>query len=369
MLIFERYILRHLGLATLLVTCALAAVIFLSQSLRFLELVMASGASASAFWVLTALALPRFFEIILPLALMAATVFVYNRMTLDSEIVALRASGLSPLALARPALIAAGFMTLALWLVTAWIAPLSVSHMQSLRQIIKSQYSALLFREGVFTAAGEGVTVFVRDRSPDGILKGVVIHDARHGLKTPVTILARQGTVSVGSDADRVIVYDGSRQEYDREKRVLRKLDFERYTVVLPESAPIRPRWREADERSLFELLRPDPADVRDPQVLRQFRIEAHKRIAAPLLAPAFVVCALALLLTGPLERKGQSGRVAFCIVAVVLLEALFLSAYNLCRQTDWGLPIMYAAVLLPLATGASALGLLSGYRYAESAA
>lgn len=355
-ILFERYILKHLALATVLVGLALAAVIFLSQSLRFLELVMASGASVSSFWILTALALPRFLEIIMPLALMAATVFVYNRMTIDSELVALRAAGTSPLALARPALAMAAGVTVALWIVTSWIAPASVEQMQNLRQILKSQYSALLFREGVFTPVGDGVTVFVRSRASNGALEGLLIHDARPQLKTPVTVLARSGAIVVDPDGDRIVVYDGSRQEYDREKHILRKLDFERYTVSLPESAPVGPRMREPDERSITELLRPDPQEIRDPETLRQYRIEAHKRIAAPLLAPAFTACALALLLSGGWNRRGQGKRIVLCIAAVVALEALFLAAYNMCRQSDWGLPLMYLVALGPLAAALFAL-------------
>lgn len=354
--LFERYILKHLALATLLVGCALTAVIFLSQSLRFLELVMASGASAASFWLLTALALPRFLEIIVPLALMAATVFVYNRMNLDSEIVALRAAGAGPLALARPALVAAGAVTLALWIVTAWIAPASVAQMQNLRQIVKSQYSALLFREGVFTSPAEGITVFVRAHRGSGALEGIVIHDTRPENRLPVTILARRGAVAVEPDGERIVVYDGSRQEYDPDKRILRKLDFERYTVALPSEAPVGPRRRDADERSLTELLHPDPAEIADPRTRRQFHIEAHKRLAAPLLAPAFVVCALAFLLVGPMDRRGQAGRIALCVASVVVLEALFLVAYNLCRQSDSALPLLYATALGPLAAGLYAL-------------
>jgi lipopolysaccharide export system permease protein len=86
-MIVNRYIFKNLFLATVFIAVTLAAVIFLTQSLRFLELVINSGASGGAFWMLTMLALPRFFEIILPIALMAGIIFTYNRMTADSELV------------------------------------------------------------------------------------------------------------------------------------------------------------------------------------------------------------------------------------------------------------------------------------------
>ena len=146
MKIFDWYVFKNLAVATIFVSVILAVVIFLTQSLRFLELVINSGASSASFWVLTFLTLPRFFEVILPLALMAASIFIYNRMTMDSELIAIRAVGYSPLALARPALVLAMIATVFLWVMTMWVAPKSLASMQEMRQVIKASFSTLLFR-------------------------------------------------------------------------------------------------------------------------------------------------------------------------------------------------------------------------------
>src|SRR5688572_9401783 len=102
MKIFERYIFRGLLIAAVFISITLIVVVFLSQSMQFLELVLDSSASGGSFWLLTLLAMPRFFEIIVPLAMMAATIFIYNRMTMDSELAAIRSAGYSPMDLARP---------------------------------------------------------------------------------------------------------------------------------------------------------------------------------------------------------------------------------------------------------------------------
>jgi lipopolysaccharide export system permease protein len=112
MKIFDFYIFKNVGIATIFVTLCLSAIIFLTQSLRFLELVIEAGASSTSFWILTLLALPRFFEVLVPIAFMGAVLFVYNRMSIDSELVVIRATGKSPLSLAKPVLILSIFMTL-----------------------------------------------------------------------------------------------------------------------------------------------------------------------------------------------------------------------------------------------------------------
>lgn len=348
--VFDRYVLRQMALATGFVALALTIVIFLTQSLRFLELVMESGASAASFWMLTLLALPRFLELILPISLMAATVFVYNRMILDSEIVTLRAAGLSALRLSRPAILLSVGVGVFLLLVTCWLAPVSVTGMQSMRQIIKAHYSTLMFREGVFNSVGNGLTVYVRKRTAEGDLEGILIHDARESLNRPVTVLAKRGVLTLTPQGQQIIVYDGSRQEYEPKSRTLRRLDFERYTVDIPEDAPVGPRWREPDERTLGELLSPDPAIARDRENFRVFRVEAVKRLVVPFLAPLFTVMSVVFLLIGPAGRQGQGWRVPASVAGVVVLQSLFLSGFNIARHDDWGVALMVGAVLVPLA-------------------
>lgn len=350
MKVFEKYIFRNIAIAVIFVSITLVAVVFLSQSLRFLELVIDSSASSGAFWMLTFLALPRFFEIIVPLATMAATIFIYNRMTMDSELVAARSAGLSPMQMARPAILLALLVTLFLWAMTLYVAPRSVAGMNELRQFIKTQFSTLLFRDGVFNQVGGGLTVYIRERTSEGELRGVMIYDGREKSKKSSIILAKRGLLAAEEDSHQVVVYDGSRQDYDPKTGRLQKLNFERYTVDLPNTGPVRERWREPDERTIFELFNPDKANKRDTENKRAFRVEIHRRLTAPLLALAFAMMACAGLLPGPQGRRGQSWRIAACVASATLLQGLFLASFSLSRHSDYALPLMYVCVLLPLA-------------------
>ena len=351
MQIFDRYIFKSLFIATCFTAVTLAGIILLTQSLRFLELIINAGASGTTFWILTMMALPRFMEIILPVALMAATIFVYNRMTLDSEITVMRATGAPPMRLARPSIIMAILTMIALLFITMWLAPVSQRGLNELRQVIKAQYSTLLFREGVFNSIGPGLTVFIRSRAGDGTLRGVMIHDSRPENKSPVTVLAKGGVVVATNTGQQVVVYDGSRQTLNPDTKALERLNFERYTIDLPEnSSPISERWREPDERTFLELFRPDQSNQRDADSGRAFMLEINRRITSPLLAPAYTALVLAFLLLGSTNRRGQSGRVIIAIGTCVLIQALYLAASSLSRQSNWGIVLMYALTLLPLA-------------------
>ncbi len=349
--IFDRYVLKSILVAGIFVSLTLSVVIFLTQSLRFLELVIESSASSGAFWMLTMLALPRFLEIIVPLSLMVATVFTYNRMTTDSELVVARSSGFGPFVLARPAIMLAVLVTILLWGVTLWAAPKSLSSMQHMRQEIKAQFSNVLFREGVFNQAGKGLTVYIRDRGSDGEMRGLMIYDNRVKNALPSSIVAKRGVVVAQEDGGghQVLVYEGSRQEYDPEKRILRRLNFERYTIDLPEGGTVRQRWAEPDERTIFELLRPDMDNQRDVESLGDFRLEIHRRLSAPLLAIAYTLISCMMLLLGPVDRRGQGKRIVIVVLSVVVLQGLYLAAFNLAHNNIMGLVLMYGFVLVPI--------------------
>lgn len=358
--IFDRYIFKNLIIATVFVAVTLAVVVFLTQSLKFLELVIESGASSSAFWILTLLALPRFFEIILPLAMMAATLFLYNRMTSDSELIVVRSVGFAPFQLARPAITLALIVTFILLGITMYVAPKSISTMQHMREVIKAQFSTYLFREGVFNRAGKGMTVYIRQRGEDGALYGLMIHDSRDANVAPSTILAKRGVLLSTEEGYQVVVYEGSRQEYEQESGALKRLNFETYTIDLPDSDPVRQRWAEPDERTIFELLNPDPSVKRDLESVRDFQIEAHRRVLSPLLALTFTLISCVTLLIGPIDRRGQTKRILIAVTAVVVIQGLYIACYNIARNNSVGLVLMYVLVLLPLVISAFGLSGLS---------
>lgn len=351
MRIFDRYLLKNLVIATVMTAITLAVIIFLTQSLRFLELVINSGASSAMFWILTLLALPRFFEIILPIALMAATIFVYNKMVMDSEIVIMRSSGVAPMSLARPALMLSVMVAVLLWIMTIWLAPTALANMQHLRQVVKAQYSSFLFQEGVFNNIIPGLTAFVRDKAPDGELHGLMIHDKRDENAAPVTILANRGIIVSNEGGQQVVVYDGSRQDVNEDSGVLNRLDFERYTIDLPEgTTAVRERWKEPDERTLWELMNPDEDNAADRENKREFMVEINRRLVSPLLAVVFTLTTLSCMLLGAVERRGQGWRVATAIGVTVLIQALYLAAFNMAVESNMGLFFMYALVFVPMA-------------------
>jgi len=177
--VYDRYMLRQLTIATAVVAGGLSMVILLTQSLRLIELVLISNASAHAFLTLIALSFPRFVEAVLPASVLISTLFVFHRLAMDSEMIVLRASGASPLRLVRPVITSGIIFAVTLLALSLFISPVGISQMQTMRKEIRAQYAHLLFREGVFNTVGEDLTAYVRQQAQDGRLVGLMGHDTR----------------------------------------------------------------------------------------------------------------------------------------------------------------------------------------------
>ena len=106
-----RYLVVQIATAVAFIVVSLTCVIWLSQSLRFVDLIVNRGLPILTFLQLTVMLMPTWLSVVLPIAAFAATVFVYNRLTNDREMVVMSAAGISPTRLARPALLIAVLTT------------------------------------------------------------------------------------------------------------------------------------------------------------------------------------------------------------------------------------------------------------------
>lgn len=358
-MLVTRYLMKNLLVATLFVTAVLTMVVLLTQSLKILELVAEADASAGMFLRLVALAVPKFLETILPVALVIAVLFVYNKFIMDNELIVLRSCGFDQHALARPALLLSAAIAVLLLFLTTWITPVCYSEMKSLRLAVMARYSALLLREGVFNTFGKDLTVYIRNRKAEGELEGIMIHDTRDKKKPPVTTTAKRGRLVMQGDVPNIIVEDGMRQQLERSNGSVSKLYFSSYRIEISalDTGP-RARPRDHSERTLRELLHPDMNVKYDRDNKEVFLAEAHSDISKPFMAVGLTMTALAIILLGPFNRRGQSRKVFYAALAVTVLLALNLSLTNAVRRHVELAPLLYAVSFLPAFLGYYALNM-----------
>ncbi len=342
-----RYILNQLLIVTIFITLGLTFAVWLAQSLRFFDYIVNRGLPATTFFAFVGLLLPSFLGVVLPIAAFCAVLFVYNKMTSDSEMVVLRAAGMSHGQMARPALLLAIGTTLGVYAISLYFLPVSYRAFKDLQFHIRNDYSTVLLQEGAFNDLAEGLTVYVRERTADGELRGILVHDNRTA-GSPVTMMAERGALVRSESGPRVLMVNGNRQQIEQDSRRLSLLYFDRYTVeVATLSAIAEGRWREPKERFLPDLLWPGTTG-NDIRSRGELIAEGHQRLVAPLYTLTFVLIALAALLTDQFRRGGQVHRVLAAILGTALLEGLGLALHDLAGRSPQAIPAMYAAAVLP---------------------
>ncbi|HEY3847215.1 MAG TPA: LPS export ABC transporter permease LptF [Acetobacteraceae bacterium] len=342
----DRYIFRQLLFALIAVTSGLTALIWLTQSLRFVELVVNHGLSFVVFLRLTGLLIPSFVAVILPITTFVVVQFVYQRLAGDRELTVMRAAGLSPVALARPAIALAMLATLACYGLNLWIVPETLSTFRQFQWEIRNRIAAFLVQEGVFTQISEGLTVYVRSRDPDGTLQGILVDDERD-KNAPATILAERGRLLEGPNGPRVLLISGSREEIDQKTGRLDILTFRENVVDLSDSAhQDSPRLLDISEASIPNLLDP-PANISQTDRPRWIA-EAYKRLASPLTSLSYACVALLFSLTGTFRRQGGFIRPLVSVATVVVLLALGLAVDNLAARHNPLIPLMWVHAALP---------------------
>jgi len=340
-----RYILAQLVTAALFVTLALTFAIWLTQSLRLIDFIVNRGLPASTFLTFVGLLLPSFLGVVLPIATFVAVLFVYHKLTMDSEMVVMRAAGLSQMQLARPAIILGIIMALVVYAISLYFLPLSMRQFKDLQNTFRSDFSTVLLQEGVFNTLTDDITVYVRQRSSDGELRGILVHDNRDPKK-PVTMMAERGALVPSEAGPRVVMENGNRQEIRPGTGRFSLLYFDRYTVELNEfGAAAQSRWREPKERFLPELFAPSN-DRRDQRYRQELIAEGHQRLVNPLYTVVFVLIGMAALLAGEFNRRGQTKRVLAAIACVAALEGISLAMHDLASRSAAAVPAMYVSVI-----------------------
>ncbi|MFC1674163.1 LptF/LptG family permease, partial [Pseudomonadota bacterium] len=311
----SRYVFWQLFVGLMLVAVSLTCVVWLLYSLRFVDMIVNRGLSAGMFVYLSALSMPNFLTQILPISLFAITVFAYHRMIMDRELVVMRAAGLGQFSLARPAIILALLVVGVGYALSTYLVPTSYAQFRALQWDARYNFSHVLLREGTFNDAANGITVYVRERTDDGQLLGILAHDGRDE-KRSFTLMSERGAMVQSDEGARVIMFNGSRQDFDKTTKQLSILYFDRYVFELePPSAAGQVRHREPRERSMTDLFNLDTYGL-DARAIGKFHVEIHRRLALPWSALGFVMIALSVLMSGSFTRRGEGSRWRTCPAA-----------------------------------------------------
>ena len=178
---FDRYMLSRLMMVFGFFALVLISVYWVNSAVRLFDRLISDNQSVWVFLELTALSLPNVIRLMLPVAAFAAVVFTTQRMTGDSELVVMQATGFSPYRLARPVLYFGLIVALLTALLAHLLVPLARTRLNERNSEISENVSQRLLSEGTILHPGPGLMLYIRTISQKGELADVFLSDSRDG--------------------------------------------------------------------------------------------------------------------------------------------------------------------------------------------
>ena len=344
------YLFKQILTSFLFAMMAVSFVVLFTQSFRMLSFVIDNSSTMIVFFRLMGLMIPTFLPLIVPISFGIAVLFIYHKFAVDSELVVMRATGLSPLRIAFPALMTAAIVVFLGYGLTLWVTPAANRALVVLQYQVRDDYSSYKVKPGVFNDLADGLTFYARSRSVGGGMEDILVHDVRNP-DLPVTIMAQQGMMSMEDGQPQVVVFYGRRQKLDIKTGRLQELAFQRYVLDLNllqnDHANRAAAPREMRMWELWAARHGDNNAV--PYNSGKLLSEVHKRLAGPLLTFTFAFIAVTVIIVGDFNRRGMTRRVLIAGGAIVIVQALMIGLVNEVTKHGWFVPVLYFVILVPI--------------------
>ena len=352
----NRYLMLELLRPTLGATMLMLLLVWLTQSLRFLDLMINKGLSVFTFLNLTLLLIPFLLTFIFPLAIFAGVSTLFKRLNDDSELPPLFSAGLSGFRILTPTLTLTAFAIGFGYFLSFILLPIGMTAFKDLQHDLRHTEGHLFLEAGTFNQLGKDLMVYLKERTGPYSMQGILVYDNRDE-EHPVTWMARSGKIEATENGyPRLTLKEGIRQDVTPNQ--VSMLQFEEHAVEIAQTLKMpEARSRSIEEYSMGELRvmakQPVGMNVSDKDA-NKYRAEWHKRLLWPLSPLPLVLIAAAALLQPRVRRNGVGRNLVIAIVAAIAYQALLVSLHSLASQGNltflygqWVLPIIFSCAAL----------------------
>jgi len=336
MRILTRYILGEVVSHALIGAAVFTFVLFTRDLGRILELVVRNSAPLPSVAEIFFFTVPVALTYTIPMGVLVGILIGLSRLAADSEITAMRASGMGVWTVLR---------VISLFVVVAWLlalgnsvylAPRSLAALGHLQDRLKSSQASFEVQPRVFYEGFPKIILYVQDvkaMSGGALWKGVFLADLT-APSAPRISLAREGLlVSQGPDTLDLHLTNGSTHETDPKNPDQYQISTFQ-TTDIPIRIPSPPNGQEHEPTSLGEIKVADLlriARTADPVARRWHLIEYHRRLALPTACLVLALVGIPLGLSS--KKGGKSSGFVLTILLVFLYYSISLIGVSFARQ------------------------------------
>jgi lipopolysaccharide export system permease protein len=329
-----RYILGEMIPTFLLGVIVFVFILLMLQVLRLTEFVLVHGVKLSTVGLMMGYMSTSFLPILFPMSLLFSVLLTYSRLSADSEIVAFRAVGLSLSSIMAPAVILSVLVSILSLQTSFHIAPWANRQFELLFTKVGAAKPGITLKEGTFSDGFFDLVVYANKvDSNRGLLKQVFIYDESN-KETPLTIIAREGLLSLDKDAPghkaNLRLIDGSVHRSSKGRHT--KINFSTYDIFF--SDPIADSFRSKSPQSFtLDDIHTKLADSSlKPEDRREVLTEYHRRLAIGVACILFALIGAGLG-TVTNRRNTKGGGTVLCVALIVAYWIVYVTAESASRK------------------------------------
>ena len=352
----DRYMLSQLMVLFGFFSLVLVGVYWVNRAVSLFDQLIGDGQTALVFLEFTTLTLPGVIRLVLPVSAFVAAVYVTNRLMSESELVVMQATGFSPARLARPVAYFGGIVAVMMFILMNYLVPASRTQLALRSAEIAQNITSRLLVEGTFLHPADGITLYVREITPQGELHDIFLSDARDTVQRTV-YTARRALLVRDAAGPKLIMFDGLAQTLRASGNRLFTTSFADFSYDIGSLISVQAAGvLRATELGTARLFRASTADlVAAGQSRAAFLVEAHSRIAQPLLAPVAAMIGFSALMLGAFSRFGMWRQIVGAVVLLILTQLIGNAAVQLAVEDER----YWAAAYLPVLFGAAVSALM----------
>jgi lipopolysaccharide export system permease protein len=341
-MLISRYIFRQTASALIMILISLTLIVWLTSILREIKLLTSQGQTFLLFLKITSLAIPNLLVTVAPVAFLIASLHTLNRLNGDSELIVFSAAGASAWRLLTPYMTLGVVVSICVLLSNLYLLPRATRLLGDYISQVRTDIISQILQPGEFSDLEKGLTIHIRDKSRDGDLLGVIVHDERD-RKNTTTVVAERGVVSTEGGRAVMQLQDGQILRHSEGKNDAQIVVYKTYLFDIGDFAPKGgPREAKPRERDLDELLHPDVESTFYKENAAKIRSEIHERLSTPIYSLLFALLAVVYL---GRPRTTREGRGSFLFTAFVIGAAIRIAGIagvNIVGKKLWGLSLIY---------------------------
>jgi len=345
-----RYVVKQVAVFTLALTVGFVGLALLTRSLSIVELMVNNGLPISVFFYMIMLLIPSLVQVILPIALTIACMFVFNKMHSDNEMMIFNSSGVNPLKIAAAPLFLSILFGGFLFVNAGYLMPKSALAVSDARGKIATRFAASMLQSKKFIDVGKQRTLYF-DSVKNGELQDLVIRDETNP-KLPSTTFAKTGKFLDVNEGSYVVLNQVEQLGYDAGNQTPFRVKSEQQIIeIASNKSGTTQRNKRVKELNLVELqqgIKTTAAGWEKNRMVRYF----HAAISAPFLSFALVILVVNMLLNVSRNRQGLGKRMSIVIGLVVLFLLLDVVAKSEIKGDEALWPLVYINALMAGLTG-----------------